>query len=111
MTLRKIQTIANLFEAVVTSQTPLLANDFLIPEGNRIKVSITLADPQTPLYKLHDVIDTGIYSDLNGGIPQLAEATHTYTIPVVAGRYFNMKVKEAGIVNIVSLILELYLEH
>lgn len=103
---RKDRHIKTLVDTDINPATKFLDADFDINSGNRIKLNVALTTEEILQY----TVDGINYMDLNGGIPQLARATHNYNFHILPNGKFNMRTKSGLATNIIFLSAELWLE-
>jgi len=106
MNSRKIQTIANFQNKDIALNMKFLDADFVVLEGNLIKMN-PIVDTEQILEYTRNGMD---YYNVNNNLAQTADGSYTFRFPVSAGDLFNVRIKGGAAVTVSSFIAELFLE-
>jgi len=96
----------SLKSASLSKSANFLDSDFLITEGNIIKLNVVISDELTIEYTLDG---TNFYG-LNSVLTQGDEGSYTYKFPVTAGDTFNLRIKEGTATTLLNLKADLWVE-
>ena len=102
---RKIKTIIDILNQDIDAANNILPENFVIPEGNIVTVSIAVTTPVLPQYTR----DGNNYTSVNRGVNQVAHAAYIYDLQISPGDSFNIRLNGQPAATIVHLKAELFL--
>jgi len=103
---RLIQTIANVLDKTIGAGAKFLDSDFIIPEGNIIRMNLAVNTAATIQYTRNGTK----YNPVNTSVTQLADDSYMYRFMIRSGEAFNIKTVEGVALDINFLTIELWLE-
>ena len=109
MAVRKIITIADIQNKVLSAAQKFLDSDFIISEGNRIEFSAAVVDSLMLEYTKNGTDYLGINNISSTTMPHAADGEYRYVVQVVAPGLFNVRIKGGMATTLKSFNAELYL--